>query len=325
MFDIVSVGDSTLDIFLKISDATVVCNINKETCQICFNYADKIPVESINETLGGNACNTSVAFSRLQLKSALYSFAGNDEVGQKLKSTLKREKVSVKYLKLLKGQKSNQSTVLNFKGERTILIYHEPRQYDFKLRDKTNWLYLTSMAKGSEKIFSKILKYIKSHSAKLAYNPGTFQLRMGAEGSKEILKQTEILFLNKEEAVSWTALEISAPIKTHLLTLSRLGPKIVVITDGLNGSYAYDSQTQKYYYMKIFESPRLEATGAGDSYGAGFTAARCYGLSVSEAMRWGSFNAAEVVQHIGPQAGLLKLEQIKEKSENFVDFQAEEI
>lgn len=326
MLDVISIGDATVDKFLKIKDATVVCNINKEICQLCFNYADKIPIESISETIGGNACNTSVAFRRLKLKSALYAYVGADEVGEKIKKTLKQEKVSTKFLKLLRGQKSNQSTVLNFQGERTILIFHEPRPYKFTLRDnETRWFYLTSMAKGSEKIFPKFLEYVAKNRSIVFYNPGTFQLRLGIETSKGILQKTHVLFLNKEEAVSWTMLAINAPIKAHLLALSRHGPKIVIITDGLNGSYAYDSRDEKYYFCPIFPSTRVEATGAGDSYASGFAAAQCHGLDVPEGMRWGSFNAASVVEYIGPQAGLLTLDKILEKSKKFKDFKVEGI
>ena len=46
MYDIISLGDSTLDTFVQLNEAMVNCSINKASCQFCFNYADKIPVTS---------------------------------------------------------------------------------------------------------------------------------------------------------------------------------------------------------------------------------------------------------------------------------------
>ncbi|MBM4402687.1 MAG: carbohydrate kinase family protein, partial [Candidatus Cloacimonetes bacterium] len=55
---------------------------------------------------------------------------------------------------------------------------------------------------------------------------------------------------------------------------------------------------------------RLEMTGAGDAFSAGFLASLTLGENVSEAMRWGNANSASVIQKIGSQEGLLNREQL---------------
>ena len=91
--------------------------------------------------------------------------------------------------------------------------------------------------------------------------------------------------------------------------LRELGPKIVVITDGQKGSYAYDGA--KKYYLNIFDAPIVERTGCGDAFGSGFTAALAYGGDVKEAMRWGNVNASGVIQYVGAQKGLYTREEIE--------------
>ena len=91
MLDIISIGDATLDTFVKINDASVMCTLEKETCMLCLNYADKIPIVRLDQKVAGNAANVAVGASRLGLRSGLYSMIGSDDTGKILR-TMKREK-----------------------------------------------------------------------------------------------------------------------------------------------------------------------------------------------------------------------------------------
>ena len=44
-FDVIAIGDTTQDIFLQMSDASLQCDVDGNNCKICFDYADKIAVE----------------------------------------------------------------------------------------------------------------------------------------------------------------------------------------------------------------------------------------------------------------------------------------
>src|SRR3989339_1778545 len=96
-FDLVSIGDSTIDTFIKIHDATVECDINQEDCKICLGYGDKIPVDSIAHGVAGNAANVAVGASKLGLISAIYTNLGDDEYGKSIKLALKCENVADDY------------------------------------------------------------------------------------------------------------------------------------------------------------------------------------------------------------------------------------
>ena len=105
--------------------------------------------------------------------------------------------------------------------------------------------------------------------------------------------------------------ETKVEIKMLLISLADLGPRMVVITDGGEGSYGFNGE--KYYKLGLFPAKLLEMTGAGDAYATGLIAGLFHNKELKEAMRWGAANGASVVEQIGPQAGLLTYYQMLEK------------
>ncbi len=310
MYDLISFGDSTIDIFLSINEASVSCNLKQEECQLCLNYADKIPVESIARIDGaGNGSNNAVGASRLGLHTAIVSVVGNDGTGEGIIKHWQHEGVATNFVSADHEHGTNYSTVINFKGERTILVYHEPRDYKFpKDLPKATWAYYTSLAKGSEVMHADLLRWVKHYGVKLVFQPGTFQLKMGKEGLAPIIAAAHTLILNKEEGQRLVGEKLEIP---ELLTeLRKMGCEIAVITDGPAGSYVDDGEER--LKIGIFEVPAIERTGCGDAYSTGFLAALADGQTTAEAMRWGTANSASVLGFTGPQKGLLtKKEMMK--------------
>jgi sugar/nucleoside kinase (ribokinase family) len=150
----------------------------------------------------------------------------------------------------------------------------------------------------------------------MAFNPGTYQLKLGLEKLRSVFAATTVLFLNKEEAER--VLEKKAEIPQLLRDLYKEGPKIVVVTDGQKGSYCFDGKHS--YSLGILDFPVVERTGAGDSYATAFVAALAHGEDVATAMRWGSANAGSVVQYVGAQAGLLTKAKILSLLKKYPEF-----
>ena len=102
--------------------------------------------------------------------------------------------------------------------------------------------------------------------------------------------------------------------KVLLSEMAKKGPKVVVITDGIKGAYAYDGHMNEYWFMPIYPDPKppLSRTGAGDAFASTFTVASILGKSVPEALRWAPINSAFVVQQDGAQRGLLTRAALEE-------------
>jgi len=163
------------------------------------------------------------------------------------------------------------------------------------------------------------LSIVKKNGYKLAFNPGTLQLNEGRDIVIQILNHTNILFVNKEEAERLVFghdkrmknNEVKY-IKELLVKLKKMGPKIVVVTNGRYGSHALDD-AGNFSHVGLFPGLVVERTGAGDSYTSGFLAATIYGKSIKEAMRWGAVNAAAVVERVGAINGLLKKDELESR------------
>ncbi len=302
----ISVGDCTLDNLLQIHDAEVNCSLHTDRCMICVNYADKIPVDKLHRKVAGNAANNAVGEARLGLKTAFYTVLGNDGTGEFILETLKKEGINLDFATLDHRKETNSSFVINYKGERTIFVYHAPRSYSLPKIPKSEWMYYTSLGPKHERLNSQIVRYIKQNKVKLAYNPGTYQLRAGFKQMQEVLKVTHVIFINKEEAASIVGPQHD--LRHYLMAIHKTGPKIVVITDGQNGSFVFDGE--KFWQMGILNTPVIERTGAGDAFASGFIAGMHHHKSIPIAMCWGTCNSSSVIMKYGPQDGLLHYKEM---------------
>ena len=305
MVDIIGIGDASEDVFLQLLEADVRRGAGRP--KLCMNYADKIPIGRVDRLVGGNSINLAIGMRRLGFKSAFVVVLGNDEQGKKIVGALKADGVSTKYVTIDKKSMTNHSTILNLNAERTILIYHVNRKYKLPKLEKAKWMYYSSMGHGFEVIHKDLMGYIKKYNVKLGFNPGTHQLRK-PNAIAEFFRVSEVILLNREETQLILKTK-SDNLKVLLRGLKTLGGKVVVVTDGPKGSYAYDGLN--FYFQKIYDVPVVERTGCGDSYSTGFIAALMKGHDITEAMRWGTVNAASVIQQIGPQPGLIKFTELK--------------
>lgn len=308
--DVISIGDPTIDTFLFIHDIEI--KRIKGQLKAIISWGDKLPVDELHRTVAGNAANNAVGSARLGLKTAFYTVLAHDSGGREIIHKMQKEKVSTEYIVIDDKHSTNASTVLSYQGERTIFVYHEHRKYKLPKLAPSKWVYLTSMGQGFEKIYKDLAAYLDKTGAQLAFNPGTFQLRKGPKFNKILLERTAVLSLNKEEAQSWVG-DYDDP-EELCKRLVKLGVKAVALTDGRKGAYSYSEEG--YYYIPEYPGPRIEATGAGDSFTTAYVAALASGKKHSEALQWGPVNAGSVVMKIGPQEGLLTRKEIESRIKN---------
>lgn len=322
-YEFIAIGDIVTDAFIRLKEASVNCDINREKCQLCVTFGDKVPYDFVEVVRAvGNSANAAVSASRLGLSSALVANVGNDQNGKECLATLIGNGVSADFVKTHDDKETNYHYVLWYEDERTILVKHQ--EYEYHLGDigSPKWLYLSSLAQNSLSYHQEIAQYLKKHpEIKLAFQPGTFQMKLGVENLHDLYTLSEIFFCNVEEAKRILGITEEISVQELLKKMSALGPKIVVITDGPKGAYTYDGE--KSWFMPPYPDPKppYERTGAGDAFASTFTAAIALGMDIPHALSWGPINSMSVVQYIGAQKGLLTREQIekllKEAPESF--------
>jgi len=318
--DFLAIGDIVIDAFIRLKDAHVHCKIDTNACELCLRFGDKVPYESVTVVPAvGNSPNAAVSAARLGLKTGLITNIGDDRHGDECLESLRENKVSTEHITREKGKNTNYHYVLWYDIDRTILIKHAEFNYKLPQLRNVSWIYLSSLANNSFSYHLEIVEYLKNNpETKLAFQPGTFQIKLGAEKLKEIYARAEILFCNLEEAEIISGLQ-----SKNVLELSKsivaLGPKIVSISDGPNGAYLY--YNNELWHLPIYPdiAPPFERTGAGDAFSSTFTAALALGKSPLEAFTWGPINSMSVVQYVGAQKGLLTQEKLKEYLKNAPD------
>jgi sugar/nucleoside kinase (ribokinase family) len=153
---------------------------------------------------------------------------------------------------------------------------------------------------------------LKNPTVKLAFNPGSWQMRADYNDIKDIIEKTYVIFVNKQEAKKLTKVETEINDRELLIALNKLGPKICVITDGNQGSTAYDSVNGRFFKCGVLPVDAYERTGAGDAFGSGCLSALIHGKTLDEALLWGTCNSASVIGYTGSQKGLLKETEMPE-------------
>ncbi len=311
-FDLITIGDSTVDTFIRVHEATVECDVNRQSCKICVPYGSKIPVDAITYAVAGNAANVAVGSVRLGLKTAIYTNLGDDDHGSTIKAQFEKEGVAQDYVVVNKNKESNLSVVLTFQGERTIFVYHQSWSYHLPNLDASKWLYLTSMAETftNSNIMDEICHFVDKTGAKLVFGPGTYQLKADIRRYPKVLERCQVLIVNMEEAKRILDIDQAdrAEAWDMLSGLLLLGPKMAVVTDGEEGSYATDGD--RNLKAGIFPTQVIEKTGAGDAYASGLVSALFSGEDLGEAMIWGAINAAHEVRQVGTQKGLMTRKEL---------------
>lgn len=324
-----AIGDIVTDAFIRLKDASVHCKLNKEECELCLRFADKVPFESVEIVKAvGNAANASVSAARLGLSSFLMSDVGADQNGKECLVELKKNRVGTKYMSKHRGVPTNYHYVLWFEDERTILVKHEKFPYRFRApRIAPDWVYLTSLGGDALNYQLEIGAWLEANPhINMAFQPGTFQMSAGVEKLGAFYKHAKIFFCNVEEAErilgksagKQSAETLStgdakiAKVKGLLAGVHALGPKIVVITDGPRGAYASDGT--ETWFMPPYPDPKppYERTGAGDAFASTFTSAIALGKTIPEALSWAPINSMSVVQYVGAQKGLLSREALED-------------
>ncbi len=318
--DFLAVGDIVTDAFIRLKDAHVTCRIDNTACEICMRWGDKIPYDFHKIVPAvGNASNAAVAAARLGASSALRAYVGRDAYGAQCLDVLKKEGVDTEYVETQEGKMTNYHYVLWYESQRTILVKHETFEYRAPtLAQAPAWLYLSSLGENSLPYHHALMDMLKKYpETKLAFQPGTYQMKFGKESLAEIYAASHIVFCNKEEAERILDKPAGSDIKDLLQSIKALGPKIVVITDDTRGCYAVD-EAGAMVHCPRYPDPRApyEITGAGDALASTTTVALSLGKDLATALKWGSVNASAVLQKIGAQEGLLTRTELEQNLNN---------
>lgn len=335
MHDVITIGTATQDVFLTVAGAKVLqfAELEAEHRYLAFDYPAKIEVDRIQVDTGGGATNTAVTFARFGLRTAFFGKVGDDEPGRQVLGQLGREGVDCSLVVTTKEHHTGFSAILtSFEGDRTILVHRGANNtlrgddIDWDRLKETRWIYISSLSGSSGEWLDDIAFFAEEHHISTVMNPGSAQIRQGVGRLCRILATLEVLFLNRREAAlitgegpADTAVDVgeagfdreewAESMQPAFERLKECGPKIVVITDGENGSCAYDGATR--WSMPASQVDVGSTVGAGDAYCAAFVGELIKGGDIARGMLMGTANAAAVISQVGAKVGILTYDQAR--------------
>lgn len=308
-FDIVAMGSTTRDVFLKAEGFKQIKTAEFATGEgMCFSLGSKVEIKKIVTASGGGGANAAVTFARQGLRTACIGVVGDDFNGHVLLDELKREGIDTQFYDIHAEDHTAYSTILvSDNGERTILSYKGEGQH-FEANkipfDRINakWMYLDSLG-GNYDVLQKAVDWALRNNVKLAANPGGKELAHGLEKLKPLWKHFSYIGMNQEEAADLTGIpydnkaeifKVMDEIIDGIFVMSQ-GPQGVEVSDGKN-----------IYTAGIPDSPVIERTGAGDAFHSGFLSEYIRSGDIKRAIQFGTANSSSVVTKFGAVEGILK-------------------
>ncbi len=305
--DVITIGSATVDHFLTIDQPFS-----------SIKAGDKILVKHVETYSGGGATNAAAALSKLGLRVKTLTKVGNDHDAEFVLQDLKRYKVD-NLCRHRSKHHTDFSTLISSTKEKDRIIFafkeasRDLERADFNRKELTSsWLYLGSLMGKSFQVIKKIIS--SNPGRPVLFNPSLYLAKKRKKYLTPILKATTILVLNLEEAQAVLNTS-STKIDFLLQELHRLGPSMVIITNGEKPLHALFNRT-----MYSLQPPKVKVAhtaGAGDAFTAGFLAGIIKKYSLEDSLRVGQVNALSVIQHIGAKEILLTEKEARKWMKRF--------
>lgn len=342
MFDVITIGSATMDVFVECDDANIVSVARKEAKSefMAYPYGSKLEIDDFDSSVGGGGINTASNFANLGFKTGAIFKIGDDVYSKGILSALENKKIDMSNLIQDPTVSTGFSIILvSFQGDRTVLAHRganatlKKSEINFDAIKSAKFIYIAPLSGASNKALDDIVEFAQANNVKVCFNAGTSSIKRGFEYIKKIIDNAQIVVMNKEEATMCTKIEvrpntrdenfdkelIHPDVKQMLSKLRINNQQVIVITDGKHGAYAYDGE--KFYKCPEFPAKVVSTLGAGDAFASTFCASlERTDFDIGKALMMASVNSGSVVSEFGATQGLLSFEEIEEKLKNTPEF-----
>lgn len=316
MFDVITFGSATRDVYLKFRKSFLDLKENVKAKNIpflgnvCFILGSKVDVEDVFFTFGGGGTNSAVTFAKQGFKTAFCGAVGDDIRGKIIVDELKKYKIDTKFIVKKKGMKSGYSVVLGEQTDRIILAYRGASKY-LDIKDvnvgkmRAKWFYLAPLSGYSCGFARKIFDYAIKKGIKVAINPSKDLINKYKKWIIRVSSKIDVLILNKEELCSLLGKSFvinDLEIKKYIDEI-KITPKILIVTKGEDGASVF--LRDKILTARALKVKIVDKTGAGDAFGSGFVSGLLKGLDIKESLQLATANSAGCITKVGAHEGTL--------------------
>lgn len=322
---VICIGSSAKDLFFPTSEGDIFDTPNDILSQrkIAFELGAKYQVDDRAESLGGCATNVSVGLARLGIDVSCYTKVGDDSIGEWIVREMKKNGVSTSHVIIEERCKSDLSTIIvdTKSGERVIFFNRDANEklnINEELLVGADWVFLSALNGKWEENMHKIISACDNNELKIAFNPGQRNIKDNVGIILDIIKKTDILMLNKDEAIeilssgTLTFENDKANNEAYLIReMAKICKGAITLTDGQRGCWFISND--KIFHAPAVISHAVDSTGAGDSFTSAFLGSFVKNISIDECVKRGIINSSNVVKYFGAIDGLLNERDILEK------------
>ena len=252
-------------------------------------------------SLGGSADNTIRAMARLGCKVGFIGKVGRDSTGDFFESAL--DNLGIQPF-IMRGEERSGKCVslVSPDGERT-LVTHLGAAVEMKAEDLTpailegyDCLYVEGYLVQDHNLIRGAIRMAKELGLKVAIDLASFNVvEENLEFLREVISEyVDIVFANEDEARVFSGEEEPINALQYISTMCDL----VIVKIGMRG--ALIKQGGEVSHVGIMAAAkRVDTTGAGDFYAAGFMAGMCEGLSMRQCGTIGAITAGKVIEIVG--------------------------
>lgn len=308
MKSILGIGNALTDILAVLPDETLLktYHLPKGSMQhVDMETGDKIwqalkPL-GVKYVAGGSAANTITCTSIFGMPSSFIGKIGDDELGLLFKSDQEQYGVNTMLLKSEHSSGRSMVFVSGGNAERTFAVYLGaaldlvPEDLKPDYFEGHDYFHIEGYLVQNQALIRKAVELAHDAGCIISLDMASYNV---VESNNAFLhdiidRYVDIVFANETEAKAFTKLpdpkKSLEEISTHC--------KIAVVKVGKDGSWVRSGDEE--YQIPAWPAEPVDATGAGDTYAAGFLYGHSLGMPLKVCGEIGSIIAAKVVEVIG--------------------------
>ena len=254
---------------------------------------------------GGAPANVAVQAARLGVPTGFIGKVGNDTTGDFFVQAL--ENLGIEPVIFRGTERSGKCvSLISPDGERTFVTHLGAaldlvaEDIDPVIFDSYDYLYIEGYLVQDHDLIRETIKRAKERGLKVAIDLASFNV---VEENRDFLrdiveKYVDILFANEDEARAFSGQSEPMDSLNYISQMCEL----TVVKIGTRG--ALIKRGEEFVQVGIMAAAkRVDTTGAGDFYAAGFLSALCEGLDLRQCGTLGAITAGKVIEVVGTTFG----------------------
>jgi sugar/nucleoside kinase (ribokinase family) len=257
-------------------------------------------------SLGGSAGNTIRCMARLGAKVGYIGKVGKDSTGHFYEQALDNLGITP-YITHGTNRSGRCLSLVSPDGERTMVTYLgaalELCEADIRTEifEGYDCLYIEGFMVQSHAVIRHAIKTAKQCGLKVAIDLASYNVVLENRAFLMDLvdKYVDIIFANEQEATAFSGEE--DPEKALEFIAARC--ELAVVKIGTRGALIKEQGHERIHVGIMAAAKRVDTTGAGDFYAAGFMAGMCQGLDLRQCGTIGAIAAGKVIEVVGTTFG----------------------